>query len=99
MLYAITIDPAEKSNVMAGKVAKDGKGEVNFPLLSDPDHKIIDTYGLYDPAYSGQEFDGIPHPAVYILNKNRKIVWAKIESDYRFRPKNEEIRSELNKLK
>ena len=81
------------------KIAKDGKGEVNFPILSDPKHKTIDAYGLFDPAYTGQDFEGIPHPAVYILDKNRKIVWAKVEPDYRKRPTNEEIRTELNKLK
>ena len=81
------------------KIAKDGKGEVNFPLLSDPEHKTIDAYGLFDPAYVGQDFEGIPHPAIYILDKKRKIVWAKVESDYRKRPTNEDIRTELNKLK
>ncbi len=84
---------------MAGKVEKDGKGAVNFPLLSDPRHETIDAYGLYDPAYSDKNFDGIPHPAVYILDKNRKIIWAKIETDYRNRPKIDEIRAELDKLK
>lgn len=99
VIYAITIDPADKSIVMAGKVAKDGKGEINFPLLSDPNHKTIDAYGLYDPAYTDKNFDGIPHPAVYVLDKNRKVLWAKIESDYRFRPTNEEIRTALEKVR
>ncbi len=84
---------------MAEKVARDGKGEVKFPLLSDPNHKTIDAYGLYDPDYAGKEFDGIPHPAVYLLNKDRKIVWSKVESDYKKRPTNQEIRAELDKLK
>lgn len=98
-MYAITIDPADKSIVMAGKVAKDGKGELNFPLLSDPGHKTIDAYGLYDTAYAGKGFDGIPHPAIYLLNKDRKVIWAKVEADYRKRPTNDEIRTEINKLR
>ena len=98
-LYAVSIDAAEKTKGLMTKIAKDGKGEVNFPLLSDPEHKTIDAYGLFDPAYVGQDFEGIPHPAIYILDKKRKIVWAKVESDYRKRPTNEDIRTELNKLK
>lgn len=81
------------------KIAKDGKGELKFPILSDIDHKTIDAYGLFDPAYVGKGVEGIPHPAIYILDKSRKILWAKVESDYRKRPTNEEIRTELDKLK
>ncbi len=99
ILIAVTIDPAPRSISLREKIAKDGKGEITFPLLSDPGHKTIDAYGLYDPAYADKGFDGIPHPAVYILDKNRKVVWAKVESDYRKRPTNDEIRTELEKMK
>ena len=50
-LYAISMDPPEVSKSFAEKIGSDGKGPVNFPLLSDPEHKIIDAYGLRDPAY------------------------------------------------
>ena len=98
-IIAVSVDPAMRSNQLREKIAKDGKGDVNFPLLSDPGHKIIDQYGLYDPAYASKNFDGIPHPAVYLLDKNRKIVWAKVEADYRKRPTIEEIRTEIEKMK
>lgn len=98
-LFAISPDDSEKSKGLAAKIAKDGKGNLNFPLLSDTGHKTIDAYGLFDPAYVGQEVEGIPHPAVYILDKNRKIVWAKVESDYKIRPTNADIRAQLDKLK
>jgi peroxiredoxin len=98
-LYAISVDDAAKNKDLAAKIAKDGKGEVSFPLLSDAGHKTIDAYGLFDTDYVGQEIEGIPHPAVYILDKNRKIVWAKVETDYKNRPTNDELRAELDKLK
>jgi peroxiredoxin len=98
-LFAISPDDAEKSKGLAAKIAKDGKGDVNFPLLSDAGHKMVDAYGLFDPVYVGQDVEGIPHPAVYILDKNRKIVWAKVETDYKIRPTNADIRAELDKLK
>jgi hypothetical protein len=62
-------------------------------------HRTIASYGVYAPAYAGQRFVGIPHPAVFSLDKNRKIVWARVESDYRKRPTNGDIRAELDKLK
>ena len=79
--------------------ASDGKGVVNFPILSDPEHKIIDAYELRDPAYEAQKVYGIPHPAVYVIDKKGKVTWAKIESDYKQRPTNEEIRAALASLK
>lgn len=87
------------SRSFAEKIASDGKGAINFAILSDPDHKIIDAYGLRDPAYEGQKVFGIPHPAVYVIDKRGKVSWAKIESDYKQRPTNEEIRAALDSLK
>ena len=97
-LYAISVDPPDASRSLADKIASDGKGKVSFPLLSDPGHKVIDEYGLRDPAYKEQKVDGIPHPAVYIINKDGKVSWAKIESDYRKRPTNDELRAALKTL-
>ena len=99
MLYAISVDPPDVSKTFAEKIAADGKGKVTFPLISDPEHKVIDAYGLRDPAYEGEKVYGIPHPAVYVIDKEGKVVWAKIESDYKQRPTNEEIRAALNALK
>jgi len=45
-LYAISIDPPEVSKTFAEKIAADGKGPLDFPILSEPGHKIIDAYGL-----------------------------------------------------
>ncbi|NOT48662.1 MAG: redoxin domain-containing protein [Acidobacteria bacterium] len=98
-LFAISVDPAEKSKELATKIASDGKGELPFLLLSDPGYKTIAGYGLIDPAYEGKGIYGIPHPAVYILDKKGKVVWAKVEMDYKTRPTNEEIRAELDKVK
>jgi peroxiredoxin len=87
------------SKTFAEKIASDGKGAVGFLLLSDPDHKIIDSYGLRDPAYEGQKIYGIPHPAVYVIDRNGKVEWARIETDYRKRPTNSDIRAALDALK
>jgi peroxiredoxin len=98
-LYAISIDPPEVSKKFAEKIAVDGKGAIDFPLLSDPGHKIIDTYGLLDPSYKGQDVYGIPHPAVYVIDKSGRVSWVKIESNYRERPVNAEIRTALDALR
>lgn len=98
-LYAISLDPPDVSKDFAAKLGSDGKGAFTYPILSDPDHKIIDAYGLRDPAYTGQKVEGIPHPAVYLIDKTGKVSWVKIESNYRERPSNEEVRKALDTLK
>jgi uncharacterized protein len=97
-LYAISIDAPDVSKEFAKKLAADGKGEINFPILSDTANKVIDEYGLRDPAYKGTSHYGIPHPAVYVIDKHGKVAWAKIESNYRERPSHEEIRAALDAL-
>ena len=97
-LYAIAVDPPDVSRNFAKKIAADGKGEINFPILSDPEHRIIDAYGLRDPAYEGQDVYGIPHPAVYVIDKAGKVAWARIESNYRERPASDLIRAALDEL-
>ena len=98
-LFAISVDPPDVSKNFADKIAADGKGALSFPILSDPEHKVIDAYGLRDPAYEGQKVYGIPHPAVYVIDTQGKVAWARIESDYKQRPTNEEIRAVLESLK
>ena len=98
-LFAISVDPPDVSKSFADKIASDGKGAMNFSILSDPEHRMIDAYELRDPAYEGQKVYGIPHPAVYVIDKQGKVSWARIESDYKQRPTNEEIRAALESLK
>jgi len=97
-LLAISVDDHEKTKQLVEKIAADGNGPVNYTMLSDPGHKVIDAYRLHDPAYDGKRFDGIPHPAVYVIDKNGRVAWAKVESDYKVRPSNADIRAALESL-
>ncbi len=97
-ILAVSVDDHEKTKQLTEKIAADGNGAVNFTMLSDPGHKIIDAYGLHDPAYDGKRFDGIPHPAVYVIDKNGRVTWAKVETDYKVRPSNADISAALEAL-
>ena len=97
-VLAVSVDDHEKTKQLIEKIAADGNGAVNYAMLSDPGHKVIDAYGLHDPAYDGTKFDGIPHPTVYVIDKNGRIAWAKVETDYKVRPSNADIRAALDAL-
>ena len=98
-IVAISPDPIERLKETKATIAKDGKGEVPFALLSDPGSKTVNAFGVYDPTYAAQDVDGIPRASIFILDKDRKVVWANVSMAYKKRPTLDEIRAELAKLK
>lgn len=97
-VFAISVDTPAESREFAEKIAADGKGKIDFSLLSDPGHRVIDAYGVRDPDYNGQQFEGIPRPTVIVVDKTGRISWMKMELNYKERPNNEEIRTALNSI-
>jgi peroxiredoxin len=63
-------------------------------MLSDPDHRVIDRYGLLNEGSKR----GIPHPATYVIDRQGKVRWRFVEVDYKLRPTNEDVLRELAKL-
>jgi len=50
------------------------KQDLNFTLLSDPEHKVADKYGAWGPKkFMGKEYDGILR-TTFILNKEGRLV-------------------------
>jgi peroxiredoxin Q/BCP len=85
-VIAISVDSKEKSRELAGKL------KLPFPVLSDTDHKVIDAYDLLNP-------DGnIAKAAVFVVDRKGVVRWVFLDENYRIRPVNEAILSELRKL-
>lgn len=97
-LWGISVDPAEDSKGFSEKIAADGKGPVPFPLLSDPQHQVIDTYGLQDPRYLKLKRAGIPYPTSIVVDKSGKVAWVRIDHNTTIRPPNSEIRTALDRV-
>jgi peroxiredoxin len=96
--YAISPDSTGEGKKFAQLLATDQRGEITFPLLSDPGSRIIDRYALRDEAYAGKKEDGIPHPAVFVLDAKGIIRWMKVETDFRERPSNAEIAAAIDAI-
>jgi peroxiredoxin len=62
-LIAVSVDSRDLLQTMADKIASDGK-KADFLFLSDAGHRVIDRYGLQNPA--GQ---GWPHPTTCIIDR------------------------------
>ena len=65
-------------------------------LLSDPDHAVIDRYGLFnveDPR--GRR---TAHPARYVIDVGGVVRWKMVEVNYSIRPTNVDILRALAEL-
>lgn len=68
------------------------KLKLPFPVLSDPEHKVIEAYDVYDPQGK------ISRAAVFIVDKKGVVRWVNVSEDYKVRPLNAVLLDELKKL-
>ncbi len=71
----------------AAAVAKLG---LTFPLLSDPGSKVIDAYGIRNAEAKGKSA-GVPHPVVFLVDRQGVIRVKLAREGYRDRPETAEI--------
>ncbi len=59
---------------------------IQFPLLSDPDSKIIRRFGILNTqAKEGSASFGIPYPGIYVVNAKGIVTAKYFEDDYKER--------------
>ena len=75
-IIAIGIDPPKK---LAESKLKWG---VDFPLFSDPDLGTAHSYGV---AFQPQGKGGLPVPAVFIIDTNRRVQFQYVNPKYQVR--------------
>mgnify|MGYP002641570848 CR=1 FL=1 len=73
-IVGISVDQPETSRKLHRKLG------LGFPLLSDPDMKVIKAYGV---AMDGRD---IAVPSIFILNAKRRIIWSEVADDFTDRP-------------
>ncbi|MFQ5815073.1 MAG: peroxiredoxin family protein [Candidatus Hydrothermarchaeaceae archaeon] len=83
-LVPVSTDGIEKEESFAEEIC------VNYPLYSDPDHKAIERYGVFDAEHN------IARPAVFIIDKEGRIRYKHVSKDHTDRPMNTTI---INALK
>ena len=81
---------------MAERVAKEQGASPGFPLLADIDLKVINRYGIFNPA--GFQGHIVPHPAVFVIDRSGKVTWKFLNTDATVRAKNEEILEALKQI-
>jgi len=79
------VDPPAKSREMANKLS------LPFPILSDPDHKVISDFGVLD--------GGLARPSTFVVDRGGVIQWSYVGEDRSDRPFNDAIISALIQIK
>lgn len=73
--------------------------KVSWPLLSDPQSKVIDGWQLRDPAYPpGNKAYGVPLASVYVIDKKGIVRARLMEANYRVRPQPEAVLAAVDAL-
>ena len=68
------------------------RAHIGFTLLSDPDSKVIRSYGILNETVDRGSFAyGIPNPGTYLLGANGVVVAKYFEDDFRVRDTAESI--------
>ena len=61
-------------------------GSIDYPLISDIDATTMTTLGILNEDYKpGDSAYGIPHPGVFIVNRDHEIVGKIFIESYRER--------------
>jgi alkyl hydroperoxide reductase subunit AhpC len=93
-ILTISLDTHLDSENMLVETAK-MPGDLDFPLLEDKGHEVIDRYGIRNPA---EVKPGIPYPTVYIIDRQGIVRHRFVDPENYSRPSNEEIREELKRI-
>ena len=89
-VLAISVDPMEQSHALAESAA------LSFPLLSDVDRTVIDSYDLRHKG--GGISDDIARPATFIIGRDGRIVWRQLTDNWRVRVRPEPVLEQLRQI-
>jgi alkyl hydroperoxide reductase subunit AhpC len=106
-ILAVSIDTHAESKKLRELLAQEPLGQthpgttgeqpgtikLDFPLLEDRRHQVINRYGLLNP-----EGKGWPHPATYVIDQEGIVRWKFVEVDYKIRATNDMILTALQAL-
>jgi alkyl hydroperoxide reductase subunit AhpC len=92
-IVALSVDAKPDIEKMMVRIEQtDGRKPEGIKFLADPGHRVIDRYGLLNPARGG-----IAHPTVFVIDTEGIVRWKFVEINYKIRPTNDMIQEALEK--
>ena len=90
-VVGISVDPPDISRRQSQKLG------YTFPLLSDPNAKIIRRYDVLHPG-AGPKGADIARPAEFLLDSNGIVRWVNLTGNIAVRARPEQVLEALNQL-
>ena len=85
-MIAISYDPVSTLRAFSDKY------QITYPLLADEGSEVIKSFGIFNAEVdSGSRGFGIPHPGIYVIDENLRVVDKHFEQSYRARPTAENL--------
>lgn len=69
-LAALSVDAPEKSEALRREL------HLPFPILSDTERRVVQEWDLYNPREKG----GIAKPAVFIIERDRRVLYGAVDT-------------------
>ena len=89
-VVAVSVDPVEVSRALAEKV------DLTFPLLADPEMKVIRAYDLLHRG--GHKGADIARPAEFLIDPAGRVCWVNLTDDFRVRVRGDQVLKEADRL-
>lgn len=86
-MLAVSTDTVENNEKLARRK------DIDFPLLADPELKVIEVYGLRHPG--GGPYGDVARPATFILNSEGRIIWRELTDNWRVRVRPDAVLEQL----
>ena len=90
-IVGISVDPPDVNQRHSQKLG------YTFPLLSDPDAKIIRRYDVLHPG-AGPKGADIARPAEFLLDSNGVVRWVNLTENIAVRARPEQVLEALNQV-
>ncbi len=88
-ILAVSVEGRDLQQDMIDRVKETYGVDVDYKMLTDVDHRVIDRYGIFNPDEPKSR--PVPHPTTMVIDMDGVIRWMVVELDYRMRPENEEV--------
>ena len=88
-ILAVSVEGRDLQQDMIDRVKETYGVDVDYKMLTDVDHRVIDRYGIFNPDEPKSR--PVPHPTTMVIDMDGVIRWMVVELDYRMRPENEQI--------
>jgi len=85
-LAGISVDPVENNRAMVEKLL------LPFPLLSDPDGRVIKAWGVWN------EGESIAKPAIFAIRRDGSLASRYVGRDFADRPTDDELFDSVNSV-